>query len=87
MVLTIRRSLSESFRFFFQNFSRLFHCSVIKVHSWCFSIFTDYFSESIITLFFGASAKTILSQVFFFVNTFFELFFNQLQLAQKSRLA
>ena len=43
------------------NFSRLFHCSIIKVR--CFS-----------TRFFAASANNIISDTFLLVNTFFHFF-------------
>ena len=45
----------------FYNFSRLFHCSIVKVR--CFS-----------TRFFTASANNIISDIFLLVNTFFHFF-------------
>ncbi len=56
-----RMSLSE--KLFLNNFSRLFHCSIIKVRSECLSFG--------LTLFHIASAKFIISDNFMFVNTFF----------------
>ncbi|RGF54146.1 hypothetical protein DW005_10275, partial [Clostridium sp. AF36-4] len=57
-----RMSLSEKL---FYNFSRLFHCSIIKV----LGIFLIPFAVR-----FTASANTILSNMFVLVNTFFQFF-------------
>ena len=58
-----RMSFSEKL---FYNFSRLFHCSIIKVR--CFS-----------TRVFTASANTILPKKYCIVNTFFATFFKKFQ--------
>ena len=59
---------------FVRNFSRLFHCSIIKVlrpKSLCFRYFATFFKK----LFSRSSAINTLSHFVVFVNTFFSFFF------------
>ena len=65
-------SLSEKL---FYNFSRLFHCSIIKVPTEkpLFSALCDVFKK----LFSRSSAINTLSHLVVFVNTFFNFFFSR----------
>ena len=60
---------------FFRNFSRLFHCSIIKVPTEkpLFSALCDVFKK----LFSRSSAINTLSHLVVFVNTFFNFFFSR----------
>ena len=60
---------------FVRNFSRLFHCSIIKVPTEkpLFSALCDVFKK----LFSRSSATNTLSHLVVFVNTFFNFFFSR----------
>ena len=60
---------------FVRNFSRLFHCSIIKVPTEkpLFSVLCDVFKK----LFSRSSAINTLSHLVVFVNTFFNFFFSR----------
>ena len=60
---------------FVRNFSRLFHCSIIKVptENPLFSALCDVFKK----LFSRSSALNTLSHLVVFVNTFFNFFFSR----------